>query len=52
MIDATRDEALVNKTSTKAQTLIETMATNSQQFGNRTDPYGKINKVSTNSHIE
>ena len=52
MIDATRGEALMNKTPEAARNLIANMAANSQQFNTKNNPLPPskwVNEVSTSS---
>ena len=49
MIDAASGGALVDKTLDAARALISNTATNSQQFGIRSDTSKKVNEVTTTS---
>ena len=49
MIDAASEGALVDKTPDAARALISNMATNSQQFGIRSETSTKVNEVTTTS---
>ncbi|XP_026383842.1 uncharacterized protein LOC113279364 [Papaver somniferum] len=53
MIDAASGGALVDKTLAQARTLIENMASNSQQFSSRAETLvKKVNEVGETSHME
>ncbi len=49
IIDAASGGALVDKTPAVAMQLISNMIANTQQFGTRSDPLKRVNKVSINS---
>ncbi|KAK9942023.1 hypothetical protein M0R45_007713 [Rubus argutus] len=53
MVDALSGGALMNKTAAEANTMLEGMATNSQQFGSRREtPKASVNEVGHSSHLE
>lgn len=53
MVDTSSGGALMNKTAAEAKTMLEGMATNSQQFGTRREaPTASVNEVGHSSHLE
>ena len=53
MVDASSGGALMNKRAVEAKTMLEGIATNSQQFGSRREaPKASVNEVGHSSHLE